>query len=111
MKNAPSLAEIRNTVASVVQSRILVGHAVVNDLEVLDIVHDIKHIRDTAHYPPLMKTLTGSGKLKSRALRHLAKEHLGTSIQEGEHSPVEDARTALLLYQRFKKVGAVAAVV
>jgi hypothetical protein len=44
------------------------------------------------------------GRNKPKALKHLAQEHLGTTIQSGEHSPVEDARTALLLYQRFKKV-------
>lgn len=45
-----------------------------------------------------------TGKLKSRALRHLASEVLGLSIQEGEHSPVDDARAALYLYLKHRKV-------
>ena len=41
---------------------------------------------------------------KPRALRHLAAQHLGLTIQAGEHSPVDDARAALYLYLRFQKV-------
>lgn len=46
-----------------------------------------------------------SGKLKARALRHLAAEQLGLTIQEGEHSPVDDARASLYLYLKHRKVG------
>ena len=56
-------------------------------------------------YPPLMLKLEASGKLKPRQLRQLAAEQLGLSIQGGEHSPVDDARAALYLYQKHKKVG------
>ncbi len=45
-----------------------------------------------------------TGKLKPRALRHLASEMLGLTIQEGEHSPVDDARAALYLYLKHRKV-------
>ena len=41
---------------------------------------------------------------KPRALRHVAAQHLGLTIQAGEHSPVDDARAALYLYLRFQKV-------
>lgn len=43
-------------------------------------------------------------KPKPRALRHLAAEQLGLVIQEGEHSPVDDARAALYIYQKHRKV-------
>ena len=46
-----------------------------------------------------------TGKLKARALRHLAAEQLGLTIQEGEHSPVDDARASLYLYLKHRKVG------
>lgn len=45
-----------------------------------------------------------TGKLKPRALRHLASEVLGLTIQEGEHSPVDDARAALYIYLKHRKV-------
>ena len=44
----------------------------------------------------------GAGRMKSRALKELAAEHLGLEIQHGEHSPVEDARAALYLYQKHR---------
>lgn len=65
--------------------------------------HRRKDVRDTSRYPPLMRAQARSGRLKARALRHLAAEQLGLQIQEGEHSPVDDARAALYLYM---KVGA-----
>ena len=64
----------------------------------------MKLIRDTARYPPLMRPAQPGRKPRPRALRHLAFEELGLGIQEGEHSPVEDARSALYLYQKNAKV-------
>ena len=42
---------------------------------------------------------TGGHRLKPKALRVLAKEVLGETIQEGEHSPAVDARVALHIYR------------
>lgn len=42
-------------------------------------------------------------KPKPKALRVLAKEELGLSIQDGAHSPVDDARAALYLYHKHRK--------
>ncbi|GIM01647.1 hypothetical protein Vretimale_6428, partial [Volvox reticuliferus] len=33
----------------------------------------------------------------------LASTHLGLTIQQGEHTPVDDARAALYLYQKFRR--------
>ena len=66
--------------------------------------HPRKFIRDTARFPPLMRATAPGRRPKPRALRHLAAQHLGLTIQAGEHSPVDDARTALYLYLRFQKV-------
>lgn len=38
-----------------------------------------------------------------RSLRDLAAQHLGLVIQQGEHSSVDDARAALLLYKKFSR--------
>jgi len=48
-------------------------------------------------------------KAKSRSLRHLAETELGLSIQAGEHSPVDDARSTLYLYHKHRKVCVLAA--
>ncbi len=44
-----------------------------------------------------------TGRMKPRALRHLANEQLGLVIQEGQHNPVDDARATLYLYLKHKK--------
>lgn len=75
-------------------------------LQALLLSHPAKLVRDTARFPPLMGASQPGRKPKARALRHLAFEELGLGIQEGEHSPVEDARAALYLYQRHAKVNA-----
>ena len=67
--------------------------------------------RDTATYPPLMMSVGKGQKAKSRSLRHLAETELGLSIQAGEHSPVDDARSTLYLYHKHRKVCAAGALI
>lgn len=40
------------------------------------------------------------GKRRPKALKQLAQQELGLTIQEGQHSSVDDARAALYLYQK-----------
>lgn len=103
LRDAAPFDAVQREVAVLLKGRIVVGHAIENDLEALLLSHKRKDVRDTAKYPPLMKVQARTGKLKSRALRHLASEVLGLSIQEGEHSPVDDARAALYLYLKHRK--------
>jgi len=58
-------------------------------------------VRDTAHDLPRLLRSNG----KPRKLRHITYEWLGLTIQGGDggHDPCEDARAALLLYQRFER--------
>lgn len=74
-------------------------------LQALLLSHPRKMTRDTATYPPLMMSIGKGQKAKPRALRHLAETELGLSIQAGEHSPIDDARSALYLYHKHRKVG------
>ncbi|KAI7844376.1 hypothetical protein COHA_002174 [Chlorella ohadii] len=103
LRDAAPFEEVQRQVADLLKGRIVVGHAIANDLEALLLSHKRKDVRDTSRYPPLMREQPRTGKLKPRALRHLAAEQLGLTIQEGEHSPVDDARAALLLYMRHRK--------
>jgi len=43
---------------------------------------------------------SNGGKMKPRSLKDLAKQFLGLTIQDGEHDPGVDARTAMELYKR-----------
>lgn len=97
LKKAKDFRVVQNKVAELLKGRILVGHALRNDLKALLLSHPKTDIRDTAEYQPFLK------EGRSKALKHLASEFLDVVIQNGEHCPIEDARAAMLLYQKNKK--------
>ncbi|XP_062506594.1 uncharacterized protein LOC134183141 isoform X2 [Corticium candelabrum] len=99
LKQAPPFSEVQNQVAKLIDGKILVGHALNNDLQALLLNHPHRMIRDTQHYPPFKKIANG----KRPSLRLLSKQVLHIDVQKGEHSSVEDARAAMALYQTHKK--------
>ncbi len=50
-------------------------------MQALLLSHPRRFIRDTARYPPQMRASAPGRRPKPRALRHLALEHLGLTIQ------------------------------
>ncbi|XP_041984264.1 RNA exonuclease 4 [Aricia agestis] len=92
--NAEEFSVVQREVAEILKGRILVGHSIKNDLNVLFLSHPKRNIRDTSKYKPFRKITKGS----SPSLKVLAKEVLGINIQSGEHSSVEDAQAAMKLY-------------
>ncbi|MCJ1318929.1 3'-5' exonuclease [Xylographa vitiligo] len=99
LKSARSFEEIQTDIARLTQNKILVGHAIRNDLEALMLGHPRRDIRDTSRYPGF-RALAGG---RTPALKRLAKELLGVEIQGGEHSSIEDARATMLLFRREKE--------
>ncbi|MBA0603030.1 hypothetical protein Gorai_003190 [Gossypium raimondii] len=97
LRKAKDFRVVQKKVAELIKGRILVGHALHNDLKALLLMHPKKDLRDTSEYQPFLK----EGRRK--ALRHLAAEVLGVEIQNGEHCPVDDARAAMLLYSKNRK--------
>ncbi|KAK6798757.1 hypothetical protein RDI58_006460 [Solanum bulbocastanum] len=79
------------------RSRILVGHGLDHDLKCLEMDYPAIKRRDTAKYPPLMKT----SKL-SNSLKYLTKAYLGYDIQIGVQDPYEDCVATMKLYMRMK---------
>lgn len=98
MTNARTFEQVQGDVASLIKNRILIGHAIRNDLDVLMMGHPKRDIRDTSKFKGFRKFSAG----RSPALKKLAKEILGVDIQGGQHSSVEDARATMLLFRRFK---------
>ncbi|KAJ2488932.1 3'-5' exonuclease [Coemansia sp. RSA 2050] len=90
--------EVQEEVAILLKDRVLVGHAIKNDLAALMISHPPLLIRDTSRYPEFKKLNKGA----VPALRKLAASLLSITIQEGEHSSVADAKTTMLLYRKVK---------
>ncbi|KAI4122244.1 MAG: hypothetical protein LQ347_006575 [Umbilicaria vellea] len=98
LRTARSLEVVQADVAKLLDGKILVGHAVRNDLDALMLGHPKRDIRDTSRYPAFRQLAGG----KTPSLKKLAKEVLGVEIQSGEHSSVEDARATMLLFRREK---------
>ncbi|KAJ2650112.1 3'-5' exonuclease [Coemansia sp. RSA 1250] len=96
LQTGREFAEVQQQVADLLKDRILVGHALKNDLAALMLTHPPLLIRDTAKYPPFKE------KKSSQSLRKLAASILHITIQEGEHSSIVDAKTAMLLYRKVK---------
>ncbi|KAB1216552.1 RNA exonuclease 4 [Morella rubra] len=97
LRKAKDFWVVQKKVAEIIKERILVGHALHNDLKVLLLSHPKKDLRDTSEFQPFLRE---GGR---RALRHLAAQFLGVQIQNGEHCSIQDARAAMLLYQKNRK--------
>lgn len=84
MTRAQPFEEVQTAVAGLLEGRVLVGHAVHNDLKVLMLGHPRGMTRDTQYHAGKAR-MTGTNR---PALRNLVKQEVGVVIQEGEHSSV-----------------------
>ena len=105
LDNAGDLESCRQKVLQLLRGKILVGHALKNDLMALNIRHPWYMTRDTAKYEPFMKVRFDDGILWPRKLKDLCQEKLQKEIQQpGQpHSPYEDAVAALDLYKKVRR--------
>lgn len=99
LKSGEDFKVVQKEVSDILKGRLLVGHALHNDLAVLYLSHPKRHMRDTSRYKFFRKVTKGN----TPSLKKLASEFLGVEIQSGEHSSIEDAKTAMQIYQLFKK--------
>ena len=95
--------KLQQEVADLLKGRMLVGHGLENDLKALMLTHPRGKRRDSAHWAKLKIKRANGLKSLSRKLKDLAKEFFDWDIQEGEHSPVVDARAALAVYKKHAK--------
>ena len=109
-ESAMSLEQVRALVASILKGKILIGHALENDLKAVGLQHPAWDIRDTAKYAPFMRTVqnfqeaTAKDVLVPKKLKELVLEHLKRDIQVigKSHSPVEDSIAAMDLYKKCR---------
>jgi RNA exonuclease 4 len=99
--NAIEFTQAQKAVAEIIEGKILVGHAIHNDLQVLYLSHPKKKIRDTQKCKVLRQINPSIGGLSS--LKNLAKTLLGIDIQDGEHNSVLDAQATMRIYTTYKK--------
>lgn len=94
---APSFESVQTDVAKLIKGRVLIGHAIHNDLKALLLSHPRPLIRDTASN----KFCRELANTKFPSLKKLVLLRLGIDIQKqgSEHCPVEDARATMALYR------------
>ncbi|XP_014480933.1 PREDICTED: RNA exonuclease 4 isoform X2 [Dinoponera quadriceps] len=98
LQNGEDFNIVQKEVAEMLKGRLLVGHALKHDLDVLYLAHPRRYLRDTSRYKPFRQLSKGN----TPSLKKLACELLGKQIQAGEHNSVEDARAAMQLYMLYK---------
>lgn len=99
MNNAISFRLARKKVKRLIKKRKLVGHALQFDLKVLKLKHLSDLVRDTSKHIPL-RALAGFPRNSTPSLKRLTRQLLKWDIQVNEHSSVEDASAAMLLYRK-----------
>ncbi|NWQ60015.1 REXO4 exonuclease, partial [Neopipo cinnamomea] len=90
---------VQKEVADILKGRILVGHALKNDLKVLFLDHPQKKIRDTQRYKPFKQRVKNS----RPSLKLLCETLLNVKVQTSEHCSIQDAQAAMRLYTLEKK--------
>ncbi|KOX70829.1 RNA exonuclease 4 [Melipona quadrifasciata] len=98
LQNGEEFEIVQKEVAEILKGRILVGHALKHDLDVLYLSHPRKCLRDTSRFKLFRQISKGN----TPSLKKLALELLGKEIQTGEHNSIEDARSAMQLYVLYK---------
>ncbi|KAI5954645.1 REX4 [Candida jiufengensis] len=99
LKNALSFEKAQQLTNDLITGKILIGHALNNDLNKLFLDHPFSMIRDTCNFPTFKK-ITGG---RNPSLKKLSEHFLGIDIQVGEHDPIEDSRATMLLFRLFKR--------
>lgn len=92
LEGAQDFDSVRQEVAKIIKDRIVVGHAIHHDFEVLKINHPPNKTRDTSQY--FRYLFQG----RTPSLKKLCESVLKLKIQEGEHDSVVDARATMKLY-------------
>ncbi|KAH8077440.1 ribonuclease H-like domain-containing protein [Filobasidium floriforme] len=98
--DAPKFEDVQAKVREVIRGKIVIGHALFNDLAALKIRLPVERTRDTALYYPIRHRMQVLKEGQDPALVKVAKDVLGRDIQMGDegHSPVEDAKAAFDVY-------------
>ena len=99
LKTGEDFKTVQKEVADILNGRILVGHALHNDLKVLFLDHPKKKIRDTQKYKPFRQRVKNA----RPSLKLLCDRLLDVQVQTSEHCSIQDAQAAMRLYTLEKK--------
>ncbi|XP_015734543.1 RNA exonuclease 4 [Coturnix japonica] len=99
LKTGEDFKTVQKEVADILNGRILVGHALHNDLKVLFLDHPKKKMRDTQKYKPFRQRVMCA----RPSLKLLCDRILDVKVQTSEHCSIQDAQAAMRLYTLEKK--------
>lgn len=99
MRNAILFEDARKKVCDLIDGKVIVGHAIHNDLSVLGISHPNYMIRDTARFSSFKALTMG----KPPGLKRLARELFDLNIHGKAHSSVEDAQVTMAIFRNHRK--------
>ncbi|NWJ08686.1 REXO4 exonuclease, partial [Crypturellus undulatus] len=99
IKTGEDFKVVQKEVADILNGRILVGHALHNDLKVLFLDHPKKKIRDTQKYKPFRQRVKNG----RPSLKLLCERLLDVHVQTAEHCSIQDAQAAMRLYTLEKR--------
>ena len=86
--HAPTYETLQPTIHALLKGKILVGHAVYNDLKFVGHRHPYEDVRDTSLYYPMRQRMGIGREGEYPGLKKLYKELFGEDIQVNEHCPV-----------------------
>lgn len=95
LENGTEFQIVQKEVSDLIKDKILVGHAVSNDLKVLFLDHPWRKLRDTSRYKPFRKLFEG----RTPSLKNLTQKFLGVEIQHGQHNSVIDAQATMKIFK------------
>ncbi|KAI4527421.1 nucleotide-binding protein FRT1 [Schizophyllum commune Tattone D] len=95
---AQNIRVVYQTVCSILRNKVVVGHCLWQDFNVLGVAHPAKDTRDTALYLPFRTTLRTQQQVGLQTLNYRL---LGLRCSEPYVDPLENARVALNLYRSY----------
>jgi RNA exonuclease 4 len=101
LQSAPSLSEVRERVLGIIRNKLLVGHAVSNDLASLGIVHPLHLVVDIQRIPMIQNLF----KKPQPKLKLVSKVLLHRDIQNGSHCSLEDAKATADIFSYALRFG------
>ncbi|CAH2101446.1 unnamed protein product [Euphydryas editha] len=98
LENGSDFSVVRNKVANLINGCILVGYCLHFDLDALNLSHPDFDRRDLAKFEPFIRANGG----QPVALKTLARNYLGRTIQDYEHDSADDAKACMDLYLFYR---------
>ncbi|TDL13267.1 hypothetical protein BD410DRAFT_735571, partial [Rickenella mellea] len=98
---AMHFSEAQVRVANHIRGKVIIGHALWQDLSVLGIAHPAIDTRDVALYQPFLNALRSPNQIIG--LQTLMWHMMRRRIQDGPHNSFENATAALDLYRSHSR--------